>query len=148
MIVPTAVSRNTGAMASWMSRVTSARCDSGNTAGGLEPERSTVPDLDHGPAELVLEVMNMIEREFQLLAVLCSECLIALLLPFADFRLDRGLVDADHFMVGVHVDRQRLADGLEQVVLVQLRVALHGIVCNAGRDFAQFGKRLVLQFGE
>src|SRR3989475_2487472 len=90
-------------------------------------------------------MMDVVERDLQLAAILCGERLVALFLPLADLGLDRGLVDALDFMVHMHVDVERLAERSEQMVLVQLRVAFHGLVLDSGRDLAQHGERLALQ---
>src|SRR5215472_10686539 len=129
MIVPTAVSRNTGAIASWMSRAMSV----------------TWSTLHHRLAQRVLEVVDVVERDLERLAVLGGERLVALFLPLVDLRLGRPLVDALHLVVHVHVDVEGLAQRREQVVLVELGVALHRVVLNAGRNFAQLGERLGLQ---
>src|SRR5207248_4290922 len=75
----------------------------------------------------------------------CGERLVALFLPLADLGLDRGLVDALDLVVHVHVDVECLAERSEQMVLVQLRVALDRLVLDSGRDLAQLGERLALQ---
>src|SRR5882672_6466876 len=126
-MVPTAVSRNTGAIASWISRATSMTL-SGFTSASLLV-------LHHRLAQRVLEVVDVVER------------VVALLLPLVDLHLGRGLVDALHFVVHVHVDVERLAQRREQVVLVELGVALYRFVLDPGRDLAQLGERLGLQLG-
>src|SRR2546427_5468038 len=90
-------------------------------------------------------MVDVVERDLQLAAILRGERLVALFLPLADLGLDRGLVDALDFVVHVHVDVERLAERSEQMVLVQLRVALHRLVLDSGRDLAQLGERLALQ---
>ena len=90
-------------------------------------------------------MVDVVERDLQLAAILCGERLVALFLPLADLGLDRGLVDALDFMVHMHVDVERLAERSEQMVLVQLRVAFHSLVLDSGRDLAQLGERLALQ---
>src|SRR5204863_4173396 len=144
MIVPTAVSRKTGATASWISRVTSMTL----SAFMREPSLACGRALYHGLAQLVLEMVDVVEGDLQLAAILCGERLVALFLPLADLGLDRGLVDALHLVVHVHVDVERLADRREQMVLVQLRVALHGFVLDAGRDLAQLGEGFFLKLGK
>src|SRR3954466_1199484 len=134
--VPTAVSRNTGATASEI------RCEMSGCWENTAADRS-----DHRLAQAVLQMVNMVERDLQLLAVLRGKRVVPLLLPLADLRLHRGLVDALHLVVNVHVDVERLADRLEQVVLVHLRRALHRFVLDAGRDLAQLGNGLLLQLG-
>src|SRR5262249_28055286 len=133
MIVPTAVSRNTGAIASWISRAMSVTLSTVRLA------------LYHGFAQRVLEMMDVIERDFQSLAVLRGERFVALLLPVVDLRLGRGLVDALDLVVHVHVDVERLAQRHEQMVLVELGVALDRLVLDPGRDLAQLRERLGLQ---
>src|SRR5438046_3666225 len=90
-------------------------------------------------------MVDVVERDLQLAAILRSERLVALFLPLADLGFDRGLVDALDLVVHVHVDAERLAERGEQMVLVQLRVALHRLVLDSGRDLAQLGERLALQ---
>src|SRR2546426_11301435 len=90
-------------------------------------------------------MVDMVERDLQLAPSLRGYRLAALFLPLADLGLDRGLVDALDFVVHVHVDVERLAERSEQMVLIQLRVALHRLVLDSGRDLAQLGERLALQ---
>src|SRR5438105_12039324 len=144
MIVPTAVSRNTGATASWMSRVTSMTF-SGFIRSFSCPPPCLTPSLHHCLAQLVLEMVDVVEGDLQLAAILCGERLVALFLPLADLGLDRGLVDALDLVVHVHVDVECLAERSEQMVLVQLRVAFDRLVLDSGGDLAQLGERLALQ---
>src|SRR2546430_8037204 len=141
MIVPTAVSRKTGATASWISRVTSMTL----SAFMREPSLACGRALYHGFAQLVLEMVDVVEGDLQLAAILCGERLVALFLPLADLGLDRGLVDALDLVVHVHVDVECLAERSEQMVLVQLRVAFDRLVLDSGGDLAQLGERLALQ---
>src|SRR5256885_11790196 len=106
MIVPTAVSRKTGATASWMSRVTSMTF-SGFTTGALP---ACCRASHHRFPQLVLEMVDVVERDLQFAAVLCGERFVALFLPFADLGFDHGLVDALDFVVHVHVDVEGLAE--------------------------------------
>src|ERR1043166_5997333 len=74
------------------------------------------------------------------------ERLAALRFELANLRLDRGLVDAGGFMMLARIDAERLAKRGQQVLFVQLRVALDGVlVLNALRDFAQLLERFLLQ---
>ena len=96
----------------------------------------------------MLEVVDVVERDLELRPILGRESLVALFLPLADLRLDRGLVHTLHLVVHVHVDVERLADRREQMVLVQLRIALYRLVLDAGGDLAQLGERFFLELGE
>jgi len=48
-------------------------------------------------------------------------------------------------MMLMRIDAERFAEGHQQVFLVQLRITLHGLVFNAGRDLAQLGHRLFFE---
>src|SRR5438093_7250666 len=66
------------------------------------------------------------------------ERLAALRFELANLRLDRGLVDAGGFMMLARIDAERLAERGQQMLFVQLRVALDGVlVLHAFRDVAQ-----------
>jgi len=99
----------------------------------------------HRFPKLVLEMVDVVERDLELAAILRGQRLVALFLPLADLGLDRGLVDALHLVVHVHVDVERLAERSEQMVLVQLRVAFHRRVFHSGRALAELSERFALQ---
>src|SRR5262249_13064269 len=74
------------------------------------------------------------------------ERLVPLPAQIAHLRLDRRLVDARDGMVLVRLDAERLAQRGQQMILVHLRVALHGVpVLDAFGDLAQVLNRLLFQ---
>jgi len=89
MIVPTAVSRKTGATASWISRVTSMTFSGFTT----EPFLPAAALHYHRFPQLVLEMVDVVEARLQFAPVLCGERFVAL---FCHRRsgFNRGLVDA------------------------------------------------------
>lgn len=63
-----------------------------------------------------------------------------------DARLDRRLVDTHNFVMLVHVDIEGFAERYDQMLFVQLRVALDRFMFDVLGDFAQFGQGFVFQF--
>jgi len=61
-----------------------------------------------------------------------------------DARFDCSFIDAHHVMMLMHLDAERIANRHDQMVLIELRVALHRIVLNVLGDVAKLRKRLVL----
>src|SRR5260221_14788641 len=75
-------------------------------------------------ADLPVEAMNLTPQALQHVAIVRRDRGVALFLQRLHLRLDRRLVDADDGVMLVRVNAERLAQRREQVLLVQLRVAL------------------------
>src|SRR5437773_11471864 len=90
--------------------------------------------------------MDLAADALERVVVVRLERLSALLLQVADLRFDRRLVDASRCVVLARVDAERFAKSRQQMVLVQLRVALDGVlVLHAFRNFAKFLNRFLFQ---
>ena len=66
-------------------------------------------------------------------------------LDIAHLRLDHALLGSDRRMMFVGLDAERLAQRGQQMVLVQLGVALDRLAPQAARELAEFGDRFLLQ---
>lgn len=104
--------------------------------------------LNRGLVYVPLLHVNLPMAELDLLGVLGLDGFGQLILHGLDARLGPGLVDADYFVVGVHVDVQGLAEGHQEVILVHLRMALDRLMVHSLGDLAQLGDRFLLQFGQ
>jgi hypothetical protein len=95
---------------------------------------------------LSLQAMNRAASYFQLLVIVRGYGRIAFSFERFDTRLDRRLIDANNFVVLVHFDVEGFAERHDQMLFVQLRVALDGFVLDVFGDVAQFGQGFVFQF--
>jgi hypothetical protein len=95
---------------------------------------------------LSLQAMNRAARYFQLLVIVRGYGRIAFSFERFDTRLDRRLIDANNFVVLVHFNVEGFAERHDQMLFVQLRVALNGFVIDVLRDFAQLGQGFMFQF--
>jgi hypothetical protein len=95
---------------------------------------------------LSLQAMNRAARYFQLLVIVRGYGRIAFSFERFDTQLNRLLVDAHDLVVLVHFNVEGFAQGHDQMLFVQLRVALNGFVLDVFGDIAQFGQGFVLQF--
>jgi hypothetical protein len=103
-------------------------------------------ELDRGFVNLSLQTVNRPSRAFELSVIMRGECRVALLLPVLDTAFDRSLIDADHFVVFVDVDVQRIAHRHDKVFFIQLGVTLQRFVIDVLGDVAQFREGLMFQF--
>jgi hypothetical protein len=71
----------------------------------------------------------------------------ALRLQLANSRFERTLVDADYVVMLV-LNTERLGECYDQMLLVQLRIALDGWMIGAFRNLAQVSEGLVFEFFE
>jgi hypothetical protein len=95
---------------------------------------------------LPLQAMNRAARYFQLLVIVRGYGRITFGFERLDAQLYGRLIDAHHLVVLVHIDAEGFAERHDQMLFVQLRVALDGFVLDVFGDVAQFGQRFVLQF--
>ena len=77
--------------------------------------------------------------------VMGRQNLIAFLLQLPDLGLDSSLVDPHHLMMSVHGNAQGLAEGNQQMVFVQLGIALHRLVLDAFGDFPELRRSFAFQ---
>src|SRR5262245_2925412 len=75
-------------------------------------------------ANLPVVVMELTASALERIVIVRFERGIALLPELAHLRFDRRLVDAGHRVMLVGLDAERLAERGQQMVLVQLRIAL------------------------
>jgi hypothetical protein len=68
------------------------------------------------------------------------------MLQLPDHLLDAGLVDPDDMVVFAGVDPERLAHRRQEMLLVHLRVSLHGRMDDVLGDLAELCDGLRLQF--
>src|SRR5215472_9812100 len=88
--------------------------------------------------------MNVPADSLQLRAVVRLDRGVALFLQLAHLRFDRRLVDAGD--VVMFLDAERFRERRQQMLFVQLRVALHGVlILDAFRNLAQLFEGLALQ---
>ena len=97
---------------------------------------------------LAFLTVDLAVAEANLLAVSGRDGRIELFLHGADLGLDLGFVQALHFMMDVGVDVQRLANSHQQVLFVQLRIALHRFMLDALGDLPEFGHGFFLEFNK
>jgi hypothetical protein len=102
--------------------------------------------LNRSLVDLMFETMNPSPDGFELGMIVGRDGLVALLLQLPDLRFDGGFIDASGFVVRVHVDAESFAERHEQVVFVQLGVALQRLMLNASGDLAQLRHGLPFEF--
>jgi hypothetical protein len=101
---------------------------------------------DRRPAQLPLQPLDLVSRVEHGLPVACRQGLVAPGLQVGDLRLDPGLVDPHHLVVGVGLDAHDLAQHGQQLVLVHGEVAVQIVViAHLLGDLAQLGYRLLVQ---
>jgi hypothetical protein len=93
----------------------------------------------NGPFQVVYLPAN----GFQLLAIVRRNGGIALFFQFLDLAFDLRFINAADFVMGMHIDVERLAKSHQKVLLVHLRIALHRFVLEACRNFAKLRNRFV-----
>jgi len=98
--------------------------------------------------DLSIQPVNLAADALERVVVVRLDCRVALLLEVPDRRLDGGLVDALNVIMAVGVDAERPAQPGQQVLFVQLRIALDRFVLHVFGDVPQFLDRLPLQWKE
>jgi hypothetical protein len=86
--------------------------------------------------------------EFNLLAVTGGNGDGEFLLQHLDPGLHAGFVQALHLVMNMGVDVQCLADGGQQMLLVQLRIPLHRLMLNVLGDLSEFGHGFLFEFNK
>jgi hypothetical protein len=86
--------------------------------------------------------------KFYLLAVTCADGGGELFLQRPDPGFYPGFVQALHLVMDMGVDVQCLADSRQQMLFVQLRVALHRLVLDVLGDLPEFGHGFLFEFNE
>jgi hypothetical protein len=76
-------------------------------------------------------------------AVMSADGVVASGLQRFDARFDRSFIDAHNVMMLMHLDAERIANRHDQMLLIELRIALHSVVLNVFSDVAEFRERLV-----
>ena len=105
-----------------------------NVPGVCDGKSATVNLLDVSDLgrdvrpNLTIETVDLAADALELIVIPGLECRVALRLQLAHFGLDARLVDADHRVVLVGIDPQRLAQRGKQMILVHLREPLHRVV--------------------
>jgi hypothetical protein len=95
---------------------------------------------------LSLQAMNRAARYFQLLVIVRGYGRIAFSFERFDAQLSRRFIDAHNLVVLVHIDVEGFAERYDQMLFVQLGVALDRFVLDIFGDVAQFGQGFVFQF--
>jgi len=95
---------------------------------------------------LALEVMDLAPDGFELSMVVSRQGGVTLLLQVIDLGLEFRLVDADHMMLPVRLNVESLAERRQEVLFVQLSVALQRLVFDARRDLTKLGHSFMPEF--
>jgi len=95
---------------------------------------------------LPLQAMNRAAGNLQLLVIVSGQRGISFCFKRLDARFDRRLIEANNFVVLVHVNVEGFAERHDQMLFVQLRVALDGFVLDVFGDLAQLSQGFVSQF--
>jgi hypothetical protein len=92
--------------------------------------------------------MDLATDRLELRVVMGSQCNISALFQIFDLRLGFALVNADRrnlAMMYMSFDVKGFAQGYQEMLLVQLRVSLYGIVLDACGDVAKFCYRQLFE---
>src|ERR1700730_17400358 len=96
-------------------------------------------------ADLAIQMVQVPPQALEALGVVRLDGRRAMLLELLHLRLDSDFVDAFDVVMHMRVDAERLAQGGQQMLLVQLREAFHGFVVEAFRNLAQLVDGLALE---
>ena len=93
---------------------------------------------------LAFQTVNRTPHCLELSVIVRRDRFVPLLFEVLDTRFNGGFVDTNHFVVFV-LDAEGFGNCDEQVLLVQLRVALNRFVIDVFRDVAQLSERFVFR---